>query len=306
MRPTRSPATAGWKYCVQRGKSFEAGTQIADRFGEGDGGEASDDAEHGVGDEFAGALEGGDGNAEERLAAEKPAHDHDAGNGGEHDRAEDAGAPASDDLFDDEEHGGDGSVESGGEAGGCADGSHEAKFFAGDFELAAESGGDAGSDLERRIFGTEGLAGADGERGADEFSDGGAKRDESVEDVERGLGLVHAAAADGGKDMDHERGDDETGERWDCEQAPTVGLREGAEQGEVHPVDGEAEADHGEAGEDSDEDGEDEEEYFFVEDALKSREQAARNWTCTVAGCGDGMGRSLVDEVAHWLAASRF
>ena len=144
-------------------QGFEARAQIADRFGKGDRGQAADDAEHGVGEEFGGALEGGDGNAEERFAAEKPAHDHDAGNGGEDDGTEDAGAPASDDLFDDEEHGGDGSVESGGEAGGGADRGHEAKFFAGDFELASESRGDAGSDLERRIFRTEGLAGADGD-----------------------------------------------------------------------------------------------------------------------------------------------
>jgi len=53
--------------------------------------------------------------------------------------------------------------------------------------LAAESGGDAGADLERRVFGPERLTGTDGDAGADEFSDGGAKRDESVEDVERGF-----------------------------------------------------------------------------------------------------------------------
>ena len=248
-----------------------------------DGGEAADDAEDGVGDEFGGTLEGGDGNAEERLAAEKPAHDHDAGNGGENDGAENAGAPASDDFFDDEEDGGDGSVESGGQAGGGADRSHEAEFLAGDLELASEGRGDAGSDLERRIFGTEGLAGADGERGADEFSDGGAKRNESVEDVERGLGLIHAAAADAGKYVQHERGYDQAGERGHGEQAPAVGLRQRAEQGEVHPVDGEAEADHGEAGKDSDEDGEDEEENFFVEDAFESGKQAARRLATATA-----------------------
>ena len=181
-------------------QGFEAGTQIADRLGKGYRGQAADNAEDRVGDEFSGTLEGGDGNAEERFAAEKPADDHDAGDSGEDDGAEDAGAPASDDLFDDEEDGGDGSVESGGEAGGSADWSHEAEFFAGDFQPASESGGDAGSDLERGIFGAEGLAGADGDRGADEFSDSRAKGDDTVEDVERGLGLVDAAAADAGED----------------------------------------------------------------------------------------------------------
>ena len=71
--------------------------------------------------------------------------------------------------------------------------------------------------------------------------------------------------------MDHNRGDEQTRESWDCEQAPTVALREWTEESEVHPVDGEAEADNGQAGEDPDEDGEDEEEYFLVEDAIESR-----------------------------------
>ena len=206
MRPIEESGDGGLKILRPARQSFQAGTQIADRFGEGDGSQASDDAEHSVGEQFAGPLEGGDGNAEQRLAAEKPAHNHDAGDSREHDGTENAGAPAADDLFDDEEHGGDGSVESGGEAGGRADRRHKAEFFAGDFELATESGGNAGSDLERRIFRTEGLAGTDGDAGADEFSDGGAKRNESVEDVERGLGLIHATAADRGKHMDHQGG----------------------------------------------------------------------------------------------------
>src|SRR5208283_4629417 len=123
-------------------------------------------------------------------------------------------------------------------------------------KLASEGGGNAGSDLERGIFGSERLAGADGERRADKFSDGGAEGDKSVVDVERGLGLIHATPADAGAHVEHERAPDQAGERWNCEQAPAVGLRERTEQGEVHPVDGEAEADHREAGKDSDEDGE--------------------------------------------------
>jgi hypothetical protein len=54
-----------------------------------------------------------------------------------------------------------------------------------------------------------------------------------------------------------------------------MGLRERTEQSEVGPVNGEAETNDREAGEDSDEDTQDEEEYFFVEDALDRREQAA-------------------------------
>ena len=212
-------------------KGFEAGAKIADGLGEEHGGESADDAENGVGDEFGGTLEGGDRNAEQRLAAEKPAHDHDAGDRGENDGTEDAGAPASDDFFNDEQDGGDGSVEGGGESGGGADGSHQAKFFAGDLQPAAESGGDAGADLQRRIFRTERLSGADGERGADEFSDRGAEGNESVEDVERGLGLVDAAAADAGKDVEHQHGDDQASDGGNREQSPAVGLRQRARGG---------------------------------------------------------------------------
>ena len=159
--------------------------------------------------------------------------------------AEDAGAPAPDNLFDHEKDGGDGSVESRSQAGGGTNGSHEAKLFARNLELASESGGDAGPDLESGIFGAEGLTGTDGECGADEFSDGGAEGDEAVEDVERGLGLVDAAAADAGEHAQHEHGDNQASERGHGKQAPTVGLRERTKQGEVHPIDGQAEADDG-------------------------------------------------------------
>ena len=80
-----------------------------------------------------------------------------------------------------------------------------------------------------------------------------------------------------GNRLDHKNGNDQAGEPGNREQSPTVGLRERAEQGKVHPVDGETEADYGQAGEDSDEDGEDEEEYFFVKDAIESGEQAMGN-----------------------------
>jgi len=54
-------------------------------------------------DKFGGALEGGNGDAEERLTAEERAHDYDTGNGREYDGTKNTGAPASDDFFDDEE-----------------------------------------------------------------------------------------------------------------------------------------------------------------------------------------------------------
>jgi hypothetical protein len=54
-------------------------------------------------------------------------------------------------------------------------------------------------------------------------------------------------------------------------------LGERTKQGEVHPVNRQAEADDGEAGKNSDEDGKNQEEYFFVEDAFESGKQATRS-----------------------------
>jgi hypothetical protein len=98
--------------------------------------------------------------------------------------------------------------------------------------------------------------------------------------------------------MNYQGGYDQAGERWNGEQAPAVSLRKRAEQSQMDPVDGQAEADHCEAREDSDEDAENEEEYFFVENALKRRKQTA--WPPKPRSDSSGSG------VAHWLAASRF
>jgi hypothetical protein len=72
--------------------------------------------------------------------------------------------------------------------------------------------------------------------------------------------------------VDHEHGDYESGERRDCEEAPTMGMRERTEQGQVRPVNGKPKADNRETGEDPDKDTEDEKKYFFVEDAFKAGE----------------------------------
>ena len=189
-----------------------------------------DDAKNGVGDEFGGPLESGDGNAKQRFAAEKPANDDDARYGREDDGAEDAGAPASDDLLDDEQHRGDGSVEGGGQTRGRAHRTHEPKLFAGNLQLAAESRGNAGSDLQRWILGTERLSGTDSEGGAEEFADGGTKGDVAVEDVERSLGLVDAAAPDAGEIAHHQHRNDETNQRRHGKHAPAMSLRQRTEQ----------------------------------------------------------------------------
>ena len=59
----------------------------------------SNNTEDGVGEELGGILERGNGNAEEGFAAQEPAYDHYARNGGEDYGTEDTGAPAADDFF---------------------------------------------------------------------------------------------------------------------------------------------------------------------------------------------------------------
>ncbi len=61
-------------------------------------------------------------------------------------------------------------------------------------QAPAEGRGHAGADLQRWIFGPQGVSGADGQRRRDELADGGAEGNVAVVDVERGLGLIDAAA----------------------------------------------------------------------------------------------------------------
>jgi hypothetical protein len=121
------------------------------------------------------------------------------------------------------------------------------------------------------------LAGADGDSGTDELSDGGAKWNESVKNVKGGLGLVNAAAADAGEHMHYEYGHDQAGKRRNREEPPIMVLRQRAKQGKVRPVNGKAETDYRQAGEDSDEDTQDQKKYFFVEDAFDRSEQPSRS-----------------------------
>ena len=120
------------------GKSFQTRAEVGDELGENDGGDASNDAERGVGEEFDGLAHADDGNAEQRFGSEIPADHDDTGDGREDDGAEDSAAPAADDFFDDEENRRDGSIESGGQAGGGADGGEQTLLLAREFEAASE------------------------------------------------------------------------------------------------------------------------------------------------------------------------
>src|SRR5438270_708347 len=126
------------------GQGFQARADVADKLGENDGGDASDDAEHGVGEELDGLGHGDDGNAEERFGAKIPAYDDDAGDSREDDSAEDPAAPAADDFLDDEEDSRNGGIEGGGQSGGGADGGEQTLLLGGELQTNAEERGDAG------------------------------------------------------------------------------------------------------------------------------------------------------------------
>ena len=216
---------------------------------------------------------------------EEQADDDDAGDGGKHDGAQNAGGPAADDLLNDEEDGGDGCVKGGGEAGSGAYGGNEAHAVAGKAQAAADDRGEAGADLQRGIFGAERLSRADGQGGGDEFADGGFEGNVAVVDVEGGLGLIHAAAARQGKEMDDEDGDQQAGERGREKKPEPGGLGARAQEIDAAPVDGEAKADHGKPGKDADKDGKDEEKAIFAED----RPQDCGGFEFDSRGDRDGM-----------------
>ncbi len=89
------------------------------------------------------------------------------------------------------------------------------------------------------------MAGANGERGAQEFPDRGAERDEAIVDVERSLGLIDATAANAGKNMENQGRHHESGKRRNHEQAPAVALWQRTQQRQMGPVNGQAEANNG-------------------------------------------------------------
>ena len=107
-------------------------------------------------------------------------------------------------------------------------GAKTAEACSGETEAAADERGDAGADLEGRIFRAERVAAADGEGGEQEFADHSTGRDVAVVDVEGGLGLVDAAAADLREDVASQQRDDDAGERWNDDEAELMRSGRGA------------------------------------------------------------------------------
>ena len=79
-------------------------------------------------------------------------------------------------------------------------------------QAAAEGRGDAGADLQRRIFRPQGVSRADGQRRRDELANGSTEGNVAVIDVERGFGLIDPAPPRPREDMNDQHRDDQARE----------------------------------------------------------------------------------------------
>src|SRR5581483_10201029 len=219
----------------------------------------------GVGEQFGGIAQLESGHAKHGLGAEEPARDNRPGNGGEHDGAEHAGAPASDDFLDHKQDGGDRRVEGGGETGGGAQRRDEPHSLAREVQPAPDGRGETGAHLQRGIFRTEGVSAADGKRRGDELPDDGAKGNGAVVDVDGGLGLIDAAAASAREEAHHQKRDEQSGRGRGRQGAQWRGGESRAEHPQARPFNGETEADHGQAGVHADHNRQQQEVLFFAE-----------------------------------------
>ncbi len=206
IAPTMSPAIGGWIYQVQRG-SWRNRARIAQRLGENERGDAAGHPENCVGKKLLRTLEGYRRDAKHRLFAPEPARHHDAGDGGEHDGAEHRRAPPADHLFHNKKNGGDRRVECRRQARRGAYRGKHAQPLAREIEAAADHGGHAGADLQRRSLGPKREFAADRKRRGDEFPDDRPEGDIAVVDIQRGFCLVDAAAPRSGEDQLHQHGD---------------------------------------------------------------------------------------------------
>ncbi len=91
--------------------------------------------------------------------------------------------------------------------------SKQPQFVPGKFQAPAERGGNSRSHLQGRIFRAERLSAADRKRAGHKFSDDRPERHVAVEYVYGRLGLIHAAAARGQKELLDQKGDDQSGSR---------------------------------------------------------------------------------------------
>ena len=263
--PDQQAGDGGLKILGPAGQCLEPGTQLANAGGKRYGSQTADDPEDRIGDEFGGipelrpagirksgseprnqrmttTLETAERTTEPRMpAVQRPMTSSMTKSTAEIGALKAAASPAA-----------------------APTGRDQAHSLPRQMQAASEGRGDTGADLQRRIFGPQGVSRSDGQRRRDELADGGAEGNIAVIDVERGLGLIDPAAARSRENVDDQHGDDQAGEAGG-QQHPDGRERVARSQEiDAAPLNGEAEADNGEGGEDSDEDRKDQEEMLFA------------------------------------------
>src|SRR6185369_17462330 len=238
-------------------QGLQARTQPTDGTSEDNRCQAAYDSQRAVGQQFLRSKQLNRRDAKHGLITKKPAHDNDAGDRGKHNGAENSRAPTADYFLDDEQDSGNGSVERGGQSGSGADGRDQAKFLARQTKAPAQNRSEACANLQRRILWSKRMAGSNGQRSSDEFSDCGAEWDVPVIDIERRLGLIDATAPHSRENMEHQDRHNQSRRGWRPEQMQSMGSEMWTEQTQANEIDRKTEADDGQGGEDPDEYGED-------------------------------------------------
>src|SRR6185312_14675400 len=101
--------------------------------------------------------------------------------------------------------------------------------------------------------------------------DGGAERDVAVIYIERGLGLVHAAAARTRKEMDDQRGDSQADDGGKIDEAELMSDGRITEEVVEGPVNEDAERHHCKARERANDDGQKEKEALTAKERCETR-----------------------------------
>jgi len=125
----------------------QPGPQEGDVLDEDERGEAANHAHTGVSQQLNRLFEVIRGDAKQGFVTQKPAGHDRAGNCREHNRAQNAGCPTSDDFLDDEQHGGDGRVECRRQSGCRAHRRDETQLLAREFQAASQRRSQASADL---------------------------------------------------------------------------------------------------------------------------------------------------------------
>lgn len=119
---------------------------------------------------------------------------------GDDDTAKGLAAEVVEELFKNEEQGGDGGIEGGGDAGAHSDGDHGLNAGLGEAEPLSDGGGNGGANVDGGAFASEAVPAADGEGGDEEAPEAVAEWDDPEVIIISGLRLGDPASGGGGRD----------------------------------------------------------------------------------------------------------